>query len=61
MVSIAMSRIAAAKGRGVEDEGRKGGRWRQRRMGRERAGSNILVQKGWSSSRMRRMVRLMRP
>lgn len=56
-----MSRIAAARGRGEGVEGRKGGRWRQRRTGREKAGSKILLQRVWSSSRMRRVTRFRRP
>lgn len=61
MVSIAMSKIAAARGRGVDVMGRKGGRWRHRRTVVERSGEKSFVQSDWSSMRMRRVMRLRWP
>lgn len=62
MVSRAMSRTVAAKGRAAGfEEGSKGWRWRQRRTGLETVGSKSFVQRDWSSMMMRRVVRFRRP
>ena len=61
MVSRRMSRMEAAAGRKVAVEGRKGGRWRQRRTERGDEVSKRCLQSDGSSTMIRIVVRLSRP
>lgn len=61
MASMAMSNSVAAKGRGAKVVGRKGGRCRQMRTEVERSGEKSLVQRVWSSTKIRRVMRLRWP
>lgn len=55
-----MSKIEAAAGRGMGVEGRKGGRWRQRRTGSGEEGLQRCLHRTGSSIMMRRVERLRR-
>lgn len=61
MVSIRMSKIEAAAGRGRGVLGRKGGRWRQRQTARGKEGLQRCLQRTGSSIMSRRVERLRRP